>query len=51
MGPWNCWEVGPSGWDPVMNKEDPVRIGRDLEIVSDGPDENRKRSRNHIGWT
>ena len=40
---WVCWEIGPSGWDPVMNKEEPVRTKRDLETGSDGPDENRKR--------
>ena len=29
--------------DPDMNKEDPMRTGRDPEISeSDGPDENRK---------
>ena len=41
-----CWEISLSGWDPVMNKEDPVRAGENRKRFGNrigGPGENRKR--------
>ena len=37
LSPKSVGKIGLSGWDPVMNKEDPVKTGRDTKTGSVDP--------------